>query len=435
MDTMTLDLDKRIQQIKEFATNNSISYTTMLDILEDKNPPLTEDKIAQIITELAADGISIISSDEVEDGDGGGTDEPDKFVPANVRVEPRTLTVWNLMERLRYSDELDLQPGFQRRGNLWSLEKQSRLIESLMLKIPLPAFYFDASQGEQWKVIDGLQRLTAMRRFLVGIPAPNASDGEVILTPFCGLQYLTDFNGVTFQDLPRQYIRRIQESTIIAYTVEKGTPDAVVFNIFQRINTGGVTLKPQEIRHAMYQGKATKLTEELAKSKEFIKATGKAVSPARMLDLEYVTRFIAFTELDYQKYYKGDINTFLNRALKVVNAYSDEELERIRKSFKGKMKQCADLFGKYAFRRYNVSWRRGPINKTIFELWAICFKTLSDTDIGILIKNRDKFLSAFQNLQQNDVFISAMKANDSYALNRRVKLTKEMLEDFLCCNR
>lgn len=434
MDTSTLDLDKRIQQIKEFATNNSISYTTMLDILEDKNPPLAEDKIAQIITELAADGISIISSDATEDLD-GETDEPDKFVPANVRVEQRPLTVWNLMERLQYPDELDLQPGFQRQGNLWSLEKQSRLIESLMLKIPLPAFYFDASQGEQWKVIDGLQRLTAMRRFLVGIPDPNEPDGEAIQTPFCGLQYLTDFNGITFQDLPRQYIRRIQESTIIAYTVEKGTPEAVVFNIFQRINTGGVPLEPQEIRHAMYQGKATKLTEELAKSKEFIKATGKAVSPERMLDLEYVTRFIAFTELDYQKYYKGDINSFLNRALKAVNAYPDEGLDKIRKSFKRIMGKCADLFGKYAFRRYNATGRRGPINKTIFELWAICFKTLPNTDIDILIANQEKFLIAFRNLQQTDAFILAMKANDSYALNRRVGLTKKMLEEFLCCNR
>ena len=434
MDATTLDLDKRIQQIKEFATNNSISYTTMLDILEDKNPPLTEDKIAQIITELAADGISIISSDEAEDSD-SKTDEPDKFVPANVRVEQRTLTVWNLMERLRYSDELDLQPGFQRQGSLWSLEQQSRLIESLMLKIPLPAFYFDASQGEKWKVIDGLQRLTAMCRFLVGFPDSNTPDGEVKLLPFCGLQYLKEFNGLTFNELPRQYIRRIQESTIVAYTVEKGTPEAVVFNIFQRINTGGVPLNQQEIRHAIYQGKATELTAELAKCKEFIEATGEAVSPERMLDLEYVTRFIAFTELDYQKDYKDDINSFLNKALKVVNDYSDEELDRIRKSFKYIMVKCTDLFGKYAFRRFNASWRRGPINKTIFELWAICFKTLLDSDMDLLIANKDKFLTTFRDFQQTEAFVLAMKGNDSYSLNRRVKLTKEMLEEFLCCNR
>ena len=90
---------------------------------------------------------------------------------------------------------------------------------------------------------------------------------------------MKDFNGLTFHQLPRQYIRRIQESQIIAYTVEKGTPDAVVFNIFQRNNTGGLKLDPQEIRHALYQGKATRLTEALAKSKEFLDATDRSLSP------------------------------------------------------------------------------------------------------------------------------------------------------------
>ena len=95
-------------------------------------------------------------------------------------------------------------------------------------------------------MIDGRQRLTAFQNFLVG------EGGEK--KAFEGLQYLRDFNGFTFDDLPRQYARRIKETPIIAFTVEKGTPDAVVFNIFQRINTGGVILTDQEIRQALYQG-------------------------------------------------------------------------------------------------------------------------------------------------------------------------------------
>ena len=98
-----------------------------------------------------------------------------------------------------------------------------------MLKIPIPAFYFNAADDDRWVVIDGRQRLTAFQNFLVG------EGGEK--KAFEGLQYLRDFNGFTFDDLPRQYARRIKETPIIAFTVEKGTPDAVVFNIFQRINT------------------------------------------------------------------------------------------------------------------------------------------------------------------------------------------------------
>lgn len=433
MNRMTAELRKRVQEIKDFAKGNSISYNTMIDILEEKNRPVSEEEIAQIISELAVDGITIDPSDDYDDGD-AVSDEPEKFVPANVHIEQRTLSIWNVMERLRHN-EFDLQPGFQRQKDLWTKEQQSRLIESLMLKIPLPAFYFDAASDEKWKVIDGLQRLSAIRRFLLDSIDDESGTHEQKQEKFSGLQYLKEFNGLTFNQLPRQYIRRVQESNIIAYTVEKGTPDAVIFNIFQRINTGGLQLEAQEIRHALYQGKATKLTEELAKSDEFLKATGGAVSSDRMLDLEYVTRFIAFTELDYQEAYKGDINAFLNRALKTVNAYSEEGLQRISINFKIIMNESASLFQKYAFRRYNAEGRRGPINKAMFELWVICLNGMPQDKVDCLIANRSQFIEEFKSLQQLPEFISAIRSNDTYSVNKRVTLTKNMLEKMLCYNR
>lgn len=430
MDIISSELRQRIQQIKELSANNSISYNTMLDILEDNNPPLDDQKINQLMTELIASGVNIISSDDssnTEDPD----DAPESFVPANVRVELRTLTIWNLMERLQYR-EINLQPGFQRRRDLWTPEQQSRLIESLMLKIPLPAFYFDASHGERWEVIDGLQRLSAIQRFLVGDPKQQKSIDKQYAA-FRGFQYLKEFNGLTFPQLPRQYIRRIQESQIVTYTVEKGTPDAVVFNIFQRINTGGLQLTAQEIRHALYQGKATRLTEELAKSKEFLEATDHSISSGRMSDLEYVTRFIAFTELDYKREYRGSIDSFLNRALKTVNTYSDEELNRIRESFKLIMKQSAAIFEKFAFRRYTIPSKRGPVNKSLFELWVICLKDMPEANIKFLIDNRYEFWFHFQDLLQQPDFIAAIKSTDANALSKRISMTKMVLGEFLCC--
>ena len=167
-----------------------------------------------------------------------------------------------------------------------------------MLKIPLPAFYFDASKEDEWIVIDGLQRLTAFQNYLVG---NKQEDGSSKKSCFKGMQYLTDFNGKTFDELPRQYIRRIKESSIVAYTVTQGTPDEVAFNIFQRINTGGIQLNDQEIRQALYSGRGTDLLKELAERKEFQEATQFAVKSERMLDREYVLRFLSFTELDYEQ--------------------------------------------------------------------------------------------------------------------------------------
>lgn len=123
MDAISSEPMRRIQQIKGFSINNSISYNTMLDILEDNNPPLSDERIAQVIAELAADGISIISEDDSSEAE-APDDEPEKFVPASVQVEQRTLTIWNLMERLQYG-EINLQTGFQRHGNLWTPEQQS----------------------------------------------------------------------------------------------------------------------------------------------------------------------------------------------------------------------------------------------------------------------------------------------------------------------
>lgn len=149
------------------------------------------------------------------------------LIPANIHISHHSLTIENLIGRIK-NNGFDLQPNPQKQTMPWTPEDQSRLIESLMLKIPLPAFHFDATNEEKWRVIDGIQRLYTIRDFLVGIDADSK--------PFSGFQYFTDFNNLTYDQLPGQYIRRIRDTQIIAYMIEKGTPNAVVQNIFQRIN-------------------------------------------------------------------------------------------------------------------------------------------------------------------------------------------------------
>lgn len=162
---------------------------------------------------------------------GMGTNRSESLNPANIHITQQNITIGNLMERLEHQ-KFDLRADFQDQRTTWTPEQQSRLIESLMLKIPLPVFYFDVSEWEKWKVIDGLQRLRVIQDYLAG------SNGKTSLKPFSGFQYFTDFNAYTFDQLPRQYIRHIRDSQIIAYTIEKGTPEAVVRNIIQRIHTG-----------------------------------------------------------------------------------------------------------------------------------------------------------------------------------------------------
>ena len=410
-------ISDRMKEIRDFAktNDNEVSLFTVQDIIKNKKNGVDEDLLNLAIEWLREEGIRILPLD-TDEGYKADMAAPDKFIPSDVNITQVPTNISNIIDRLE-NKEFDLTPAFQRNSGLWNEEKQSRLIESLMLKIPLPAFYFDASKEDEWIVIDGLQRLTAFQNYLVG---NKREDGFKIKSSFKGMQYLSDFNGKTFDELPRQYIRRIKESPIIAYTVTQGTPEEVVFNIFQRINTGGVQLNDQEIRQALYSGKGTDLIKELAERTEFKEATQFAVKPERMLDREYVLRFLSFTELDYKKEYKGNIDNFLIKGLKKANGFSEKEIENVK-----------DIFGKYAFRKYNKDFRRGPINKAIFEIWAICFSELSSEQLGKIRKGKDAFVNGFGEILANTEFATALKAGDQYSLIKRVDICRQFVKEFL----
>lgn len=419
-------LSDRKKQIFELAKtlDNTIRYDRVVDILRDKEESITEETIQEVIKELEQNDV-ILVRDADEEYESGNTNMDD-VIPADVNISQRPMNVYNLMERLE-NHEIDLSPEFQRNSNLWSMEQQSRLIESLMLKIPIPTFYFNATDDDKWIVIDGLQRLSAFQNFLVG---NEDSNGNYIKEQLIGLEYMTDFNGFTFDDLPRQYIRRIKETPIVAYTVEKGTPDTIVYNIFQRINTGGLELKPQEIRQALYVGKATELLRRMAENEIFLQATQYSIDSNRMADCEYANRFVAFTELDITEY-KGNIDDFLRKALRKINQYSEDEIQSIEESFIRVMTYCRDIFGRYAFRKFNENWRRGPINKALFESWSLVFSQMTDEELNLLVQRKQELLERLQCKFQDDDYILALRAGDQYSVIRRIEITRSIVREVL----
>ena len=339
----------------------------------------------------------------LDDGTGvepedAGSDETitEPFNPALIRVETKPMTIDLLLNRIRHG-ELDLAPDFQRKAGIWKPDARSRLIESILIRIPLPAFYMDATNDEKWLVVDGLQRLTTLKEFAI--------DKTLRLTK---LDFLKQLEGKAYDELHRSYQRRIDETQVTIYLIEKGTPDGVKFNIFKRINTGGLPLSGQEIRHALNQGKASKLLIQLANSDEFKKAINYSIRDDRMADRECALRFLAFKIFPYTSYkYDKEIDSFdsfLNKAMADINKMSNEELEALQSGFLRAMVAAFDIFGKDAFRK----GYRSPINKALFESWSVNLDQLNDQQLALLRERKDGLKDSFIDLVGDDVFKDAI---------------------------
>jgi len=314
------------------------------------------------------------------------------FDPKKIDMTVKPLIIDSLIKRMKSEpSRIDLNTEFQRRGNLWDETSQSRLIESLLVRIPIPAFYFDGTDDNNWKVVDGLQRLTTLKCFII--------DKTLKLN---NLEFLDKFNGMGFDELPPYLQGRIEETQITVYIINPGTPNDVKYNIFKRINTGGIVLKPQEIRHALNQGIPSDFVKKLADLPEFQKATHSyLLDHKRMEDRDFVTRFIAF----YNGYedYQSDLDDFLNKAIGNLNKLSTEERKNVKKDFSKAMNAAYKLFGEYTFRkRFDVNDRKHPLNKALFDTWSVNLSRLSEKELITLISKRDIIIDKFIRLMNTD---------------------------------
>lgn len=331
--------------------------------------------------------------DIIEDIDESSGDIRRPFDPTKIDISVKPLIIDSLLKRMKKPMRIDLNTDFQRKGNLWAKREQSRLIESLLIRIPLPAFYFDGSDESNWKVVDGLQRLSSLKNFVI--------DKTLKLTD---LEFLREYEGMRFDELPAFLQTRIEEAQINAYIINSSTPHDVKYNIFKRINTGGLVLKSQEIRHALNQGVPADFVKELAELEEFRKATDyNLVNDNRMLDRDFVMRFIAFyCNLEsYNK--KHDLETFLNDEMANLGKIGEEEREQIKSRFIKAMCIAYDIFEDDAFRkRYNKNNRRSNINKALFDSWSVNLAQLDNSEVEIIIKNKELLKERFITLLSND---------------------------------
>ncbi|CCK81021.1 DUF262 domain-containing protein [Desulfobacula toluolica] len=352
--------------------------------------------------------------EEQEDLDNEIADLKEPFDPKQIDIQIQQTTMDNLIKRLKH-DEIDLNPDFQRTANLWKNEIQCRLIESLLIKLPIPAFYFDASIDEKWVVVDGLQRLSTIKKFVV--------DNALKLK---GLEFIKELDTKKYSDLPRAYQRRIEEAPVTLYLIKPGTPKNVKYSLFYRINTGGLILNPQEIRHALSQnannGQASIFLSSIADAEYFKECV--MASSRRMLDKELILRFVSFRLTDFNQYREPMIK-HLNNTMETLGTLDQQVLDTLKNDFKNAVMLSWELFGADAFRKSLAKKEsKKMINRALFEVVTTVFSLLPYDEREILKARKEKSVQKFINLLNNIEFYNAITVSTTYSDNVKLRFNK-----------
>jgi len=329
------------------------------------------------------------------------------YDPTKIRVDPKVYSVRQVLDMID-DKELDLAPDFQRR-RVWRVKQKSLLIESILLRIPLPAFYFNSDIDGRLQVVDGVQRLSTIYDFV--------RSGVMELTE---LEYLgEELGGKTYEKIKgTNWGRRILNTQIFANVIDPQTPIRVKFDIFKRINTGGSPLNAQEIRHCMSKDRARNFLKHLCEMPAFQEVVGPSmVNHVRMADREFALRYISFKLVGDVGAYKGfaSMEEFLNginESLDNPETIPDNVLNFLASGFKHAMQNAYFLFGAHAFRKWPENYSGySPINRALFDVWSVA---LSDFPREHLAKFKEPLVEGARRLMtDHGPFISAISTGTS----------------------
>jgi len=355
---------------------------------------------------------------------GNSTIDEEDLKKINVRAD--IITIDNINKRLN-EKEIRLEGYFQRKSNLWNDDVKSRLIETIILNMPIPPLYFDITKDDRWLVVDGLQRISAIKSFY---------DNELALTK---LDYIPSLEGKLFKDVGRAYQRRFEEKQLSYFAIYPGTPKSVRYKIFKNINVSALILNRQEIRHAINEDEDSDFTSsryilDLTHIvNKYIGVPEKgAYGKERMADAELCLRYIAFKVLNYLHDYAGNIQDFLDKAMERIYSVQKNKLNVFKTDFESSLNTLTTIFPQDIIFTKAMIQVDGPksFNGNLFGVWTYLFSRLTDEDRKNLISNRISFAKKALTLT-ND--LQYEKSIDSRYLEtiENLKINIETVESFI----
>ena len=410
------DLQVRIDSFVEFAfdssTNDGQGATDVPDDPADHNE--MPDRLPTPAATNQSDGAE--DPDNREEPEGLETESASwgDYPLDGLLIRSETRTVHGVHRRIKQGFYV-MNPDFQR-DFIWKDDKQSRLIESVIMRIPLPVFYLAEDENGKMIVVDGLQRLSTFSRFL--------NDDLKLRLPD-----RTDLHGKRFSGLSAKLKNRIEDCNLTFFIMDAKVPDRARLDIFERVN-GGVALSRQQMRNCLYMGKATIFLRDEAIADLFLQATGRSLRSDTMRDREFVNRFCAFQILGVEQYH-GDMDRFLGDCLRTMNRMEDGDLESLRRTLHRTLRNNYSVFGKHAFRKQRAGVaRRSVINAS---LWDVMSTGLASYDRHRIQENKSMLKRAYLDLLNREDFNTAITyaTNDDKRVRARFEMTKSMLQEVL----
>lgn len=315
------------------------------------------------------------------------------------------------------NNSIDVAPHYQRRDR-WEPEKQSALIESFLINVPVPPIYLSEDEYGVYTVIDGKQRITTIYEFLTG---------KLKLKQ---MKEIPELNGMTFVDLPDQLKRALTVRPFIrVITLLKQSDPELKYEVFLRLNTGGETLKAQEIRNVAYSGPLNDLLFELSNNpffKQQLKVTSQRSTPYRnMDDLELVLRFLTMSERweNFTKKISVGMDIFMSK-------HRNDNVTNFRETFTKAIVGCENIWGQNAFQKPIPNGWRDQLIAPLFDAQMVAVALLTDERIQYLSNNVESLLNATQNLYENDrdyLKSVSQSTGDAWAIRTRISKMHEML--------
>jgi len=325
------------------------------------------------------------------------------FSPADIKLGKDNYSCAQLIDMLK-NDEINLETLYQRKSGLWDIRTKSRFIESMMLKFPIPPIYFNVifrdkeQKYPHWEVIDGLQRLSTIKEFVMGV------DGKKLILD--GMDFYPELNKSKYDNLPRHLIRNFESCQLQLHLVYPNTPKQVIRRIFERINTTSLKLTDQEIRNAIYQGDVIDL---LKKSSSLLSKYQIKIQDKRMSPQELVLRFYAFYCFGTEFYPKeNNLGLFLDQSIRAINELTHCELDDLYHIYKEAISFCYKLFGMDCFKATS-----GRFNRSLFETLMVFIAKLGDDEKKQLLKNKIKALDNYFTLINEERFIKSTSSATS----------------------